>query len=225
MPNWITDIQYWFTEYWPFVAAGVTLIADIVGAIEMSKIAYAKGYSRGKYFIICFLFTLLGYLIVVALPDIEMAERDEDTLEVMKQISVKLTRANARLKKLNAAAPAKQVPEAVRRLASPAAAAASTGTAKSSEAAPASRTHDAVATESEKAERRSLFAAVDAPTEAISILETAIEFETDAGLQSYLNRKYEKADNTTKAVLDPLMHISEERIRNASERLLNQIRR
>lgn len=228
MPNWLLDIQAWLFENWFWLTAAAVILADIVGAVEMSKVAYAKGYSRVKYLIICLLFTLLGYIIIIALPDIEQAERDEEMIDTLRQMSVKLTRANTRLKKLSLSTK-QRVPEVVRRMAAPedaAEAEAPATPAASTEpaTAPTLRTRDALS-ETEKAERRSHFAPVVAPSEAISILETAVEFETDIGLKNYLTRKYEKADDATKAALDQLMHVSDEGLRRGAAKLLANMKR
>ena len=215
MPIWINDAVNWLTEYWIWVAAGFALLADIIGALEMAGVAYAKGYSRAKYFIICFFFTLLGYFVVIALPDVETAERNEEILETLHRINGKLARVNTGIKKLNA--PAKQrLPEAVKRLAVPT-------------PASASRTHDTVPGRGAEfaapaaAVAKATAEASSPATSAHELLETVLQFETETGMVNYFRRKYEKADDATKAALESLTHISDERFRQAAEKMLNRV--
>ena len=249
MPNWFADALAWITDYWMWLVAGFALIADIIGAIEMAGAAYSKGYSRVKYFLICFFFTLLGYLIVIALPDVETAERDEELLETLHRISGKMNRTNSLLKKLNAS-PKSRLPEAVRKLAVPTTPVSRTRDATPGQgvefAAPAKQPAPAKKPEPKAVETASEAPAVpeepakepaEAPAEVLSvansapvsaalsaqaILETALQFETDTGLVSYIRRKYSKADEETQAKLEPLMHISDEGLRAAAEKLHKQ---
>ena len=53
-----------------YIFSGIAAIAiSIIVALEFGKIAEAKGHSKVKYFWFSFLFGLIGYLMVVALPD------------------------------------------------------------------------------------------------------------------------------------------------------------
>lgn len=49
--------------------AVVALAADFLIAWEFRKIAVIKGWNSIKYFFFAFFFTLIGYLMILALPD------------------------------------------------------------------------------------------------------------------------------------------------------------
>lgn len=51
-------------------AVVVALIIDYIIAKEFADIAAGKGYHESKYFWYCFLLGIVGYLLVIALPDI-----------------------------------------------------------------------------------------------------------------------------------------------------------
>lgn len=51
------------------VAAAIGLLINYFIAREFENAAIDKGYSEKKYFWICFLLGLPGYLLVIALPD------------------------------------------------------------------------------------------------------------------------------------------------------------
>lgn len=47
----------------------IFLVIDILISLEFHKVAIEKGYSRMKYFWMCFFLGIVGYLLVIALPD------------------------------------------------------------------------------------------------------------------------------------------------------------
>ena len=51
------------------IAAVMALLLDFLLASEFYKIAIIKGWASKKYFVYAFFFTLVGYLMVLALPD------------------------------------------------------------------------------------------------------------------------------------------------------------
>lgn len=52
---------------------------------EMSQIAEAKGYSAHRYFHICFWFGIIGFLIVVAMPDLKAHEQRKQIYELIEK--------------------------------------------------------------------------------------------------------------------------------------------
>lgn len=46
----------------------VVLCVDYFIANEFYEVAVLKGYSKEKYYWLCFCFTVVGYLLVIALP-------------------------------------------------------------------------------------------------------------------------------------------------------------
>lgn len=66
-------IVFWVTEevyigFLTFLGVAFALLLDFVIADQFGKIAIEKGYSY-IYTIWCFIFTMIGYLMVIALPD------------------------------------------------------------------------------------------------------------------------------------------------------------
>lgn len=66
-------IVFWVTEevyigFLTFLGVAFALLLDFVIADQFGKIAIEKGYSY-IYTIWCFIFTMVGYLMVIALPD------------------------------------------------------------------------------------------------------------------------------------------------------------
>ena len=51
------------------VAISIGLVVSFYMAREFYKVAVARGWPQKKYFWICFLLPILGYLLVIALPD------------------------------------------------------------------------------------------------------------------------------------------------------------
>lgn len=64
----------------------VGLVISYILAEEFVYIAKKKGFSDKRYFWFCFLFGIIGYLMVVALPD-----RKEDMLNDIVKIEEKAT--------------------------------------------------------------------------------------------------------------------------------------
>ncbi|MCD2491982.1 hypothetical protein LQE92_05000 [Lacrimispora sp. NSJ-141] len=63
----------------------VALIIDIVMANLMQKVAFAKGYDTSIHsFAICLLIGFMGYIYVIALPDLIARKNQEDILEAVK---------------------------------------------------------------------------------------------------------------------------------------------
>lgn len=62
-----------------FIAAIFLFIIQLILAKEFSNAAADKGYVGGKYFWYCFLFSIAGYLLVIALPNKEIAKGNKQT--------------------------------------------------------------------------------------------------------------------------------------------------
>ena len=54
---------------WIIIAAAVAVAINLILSFQFAGIAEDKGYSRGKYFWLCLLFGVVGYVLVAALPD------------------------------------------------------------------------------------------------------------------------------------------------------------
>ena len=72
----------------------VYIIAFIVGIVlhlyassVASGIASDKGYSEGKWFHICFWFSVFGFIIIAAMPDLKARELQNETNNLLKQIA------------------------------------------------------------------------------------------------------------------------------------------
>ena len=55
--------------FWYFLGAIIGLIINIALSNAFAGFAEEKGYERGKYFLLCFFFGIIGYAWVGALPD------------------------------------------------------------------------------------------------------------------------------------------------------------
>lgn len=55
--------------FWPVLAVAVTLGLSALLASYFYEIACEKGFSEKRFFWIAFLFGIVGYLLVIALPD------------------------------------------------------------------------------------------------------------------------------------------------------------
>lgn len=64
------------------LAIGLVVCFSLILANEFAKIATAKGYTYNKYFWLCFLFSIAGYLLVIALPDINARVEDKKEFEL-----------------------------------------------------------------------------------------------------------------------------------------------
>lgn len=59
--------------------------ADIFIACKMANIAFDKGHEETMHIVVlCFLFTILGYLYVIALPDSTAYEQRDDIIQLLK---------------------------------------------------------------------------------------------------------------------------------------------
>ena len=57
---------------------------SIAFCVTFKGIAEEKGYKGQKYFWLCFLFGLIGYIYVAALPDLKLRSRIRDIQEIRK---------------------------------------------------------------------------------------------------------------------------------------------
>ena len=55
---------------WYIVGAIVVLMVSALLAASFADVAREKGHDESRYFWLCFLFGIPGYLLVIALPDI-----------------------------------------------------------------------------------------------------------------------------------------------------------
>ena len=55
--------------FWAFVFAAAAAVISYYLAKEFYKASVARGWPEKKYFWICFLLPIAGYLLVIALPD------------------------------------------------------------------------------------------------------------------------------------------------------------
>lgn len=56
-------------------------------ANKMSDAAENKGYDKRTYFHICFWLGVIGYLIVIALPDLTIRKQNEKIIKLLETIS------------------------------------------------------------------------------------------------------------------------------------------
>lgn len=59
-------------DFWVFLVAVVVIIIDVAFALYAGNIAEQKGYSRGNWIAICLIFGVIGYILIAALPDLEL---------------------------------------------------------------------------------------------------------------------------------------------------------
>lgn len=59
-------------DFWVFLVAVVVIIIDVAFALYAGNIAEQKGYSRGNWIAICLVFGVIGYILIAALPDLEL---------------------------------------------------------------------------------------------------------------------------------------------------------
>lgn len=62
-----------------FIGAVIVLIIQWIISKEFAKAAADKGYTESKYFWYCFFFSIAGYLLVIALPNKEIAKGNKQT--------------------------------------------------------------------------------------------------------------------------------------------------
>ena len=68
---------------WFWAAAVLVLILGFLAG-EISNVAENKGYPKRRYFHICFWLGPLGYLIVIALPDLKARELQQQILAALE---------------------------------------------------------------------------------------------------------------------------------------------
>lgn len=56
--------------FWYFLGFVIAIVIDWTVAKEFASIADDKGYREGRYFWFCFFLGIVGYLMVIALPDL-----------------------------------------------------------------------------------------------------------------------------------------------------------
>lgn len=67
----------------------VLLVINFIGASYMKDAAYAKGYDDSAHaFATCFWLGIIGYLYVIALPDIEARRKQDAIIELLSQNAV-----------------------------------------------------------------------------------------------------------------------------------------
>lgn len=59
-----------------FFAAILVLVIQWIIAKEFAEAAADKGYTESKYFWYCFLFSIAGYMLVMALPSKEKTKKN-----------------------------------------------------------------------------------------------------------------------------------------------------
>lgn len=69
------------------IALIVVLILHVYASSIASGIARDKGYYEGGWFHICFWFSIFGFIIVAALPDLRARELQRETNKLLKQIA------------------------------------------------------------------------------------------------------------------------------------------
>ena len=62
-------------DIFPTLAIIVGLLIHIAFALRFGGIAEDKGYESGPYFVLCLVFSFVGYILVAALPDMYIRSR------------------------------------------------------------------------------------------------------------------------------------------------------
>ena len=65
----------------------VAIVLKLYLASVGRGIAREKGFEEGKWFHICFWFSAVGYLLVVALPDLKARRLQDETNRLLKRIA------------------------------------------------------------------------------------------------------------------------------------------
>ena len=73
-----------------FTAAVLGVIWGFLSG-EMSRMAEAKGYSRRRYWHICFWLGIVGFLIVIAMPDLKAREQRERLIAALEANKAPMT--------------------------------------------------------------------------------------------------------------------------------------
>lgn len=55
-----------------FVVALVAIAINVAFAMYAGGIAEQKGYSKGNWIAVCIIFGIIGYILIAALPDLEL---------------------------------------------------------------------------------------------------------------------------------------------------------
>lgn len=58
--------------FWVSLVVVVAILIDVVFALYAGDIAEQKGYSKGNWIAICLIFGVIGYILIAALPDLEL---------------------------------------------------------------------------------------------------------------------------------------------------------
>lgn len=90
-----------------FAAALIVLVIDIAFAVYAGGIAEKKGYSKGNWIAVCLFFGVIGYILVAALPDLELRTLMEKT---NAEIKSKPWEANKNQESIEQAVQPKKVP-------------------------------------------------------------------------------------------------------------------
>ena len=69
------------------IALIVVIVLHLYVSSVASGIASDKGYSESKWFHICFWFSVFGFIIVAAMPDLKARELQNETNKLLKQIA------------------------------------------------------------------------------------------------------------------------------------------
>lgn len=73
-------------ETYIFFIILISLIANVFIAYKMVCVSTMKGYEEtAQIFILCFLFTVVGYLYVIALPDLSASEQRDEIIRLLKE--------------------------------------------------------------------------------------------------------------------------------------------
>lgn len=66
----------------------IIVIVDAYLALKMVDAAVDKGYTsqKAEHFFLCFFFPVLGYLYIIALPDLIVQEQNEHCLRLLAEI-------------------------------------------------------------------------------------------------------------------------------------------
>ena len=67
----------------------VLLVINFIGASKMRDVAFEKGYDDSVHaFAMCFWLGIIGYMFVIALPDIEARKKQDVIIEFLKNNTV-----------------------------------------------------------------------------------------------------------------------------------------
>ena len=69
------------------IALIVGIVLHLYASSVAAGIASDKGYTEGKWFHICFWFSVFGFIIVAAMPDLKARELQNETNKLLKQIA------------------------------------------------------------------------------------------------------------------------------------------